>query len=612
MYKIYSFTLLMLLLTFRMTAEESPRGAKTKPSTTTLRVGVVQMAQEPELAQNRDKIVRFVSEAADKGCRVVVFPESALSWPDSTRKADIDAAISAIQEAAKRNAIYVILCAIYKRTENDKPFNWLLVVNPSGQIIHRYHKLWSDRRSNDAPGIFQVDGIPCAGIICADRWIRGVEDLPAVGGAKILFELSCNFADEWVAQLGWYWYAPRALRNNVYVIFANTAPNLQVPPDSGMRDRHGHSAIVRPDGTMQIAAGAEPDRLLIATLDLTKASGKEANLRRNHPVFRPFWEVGLTIMGGGSVSVPAFEGYVSPQASITIAAAQMACSRSVADNASKIKTMIQKAKADGADVVAFPELAITGARTDDILAADQAALEAALREIRSAAATERICVVFGMPFLSNGRRQNCAFVLDDRGEIVTRYAQIVVDRPDLFTPSDDARAMWFRVNGVPSVVTIGRREALWSEIAELAAVRGAQMHFHLSYDTDTTTQGALLRRQLWANLASFRTFTATVNAAAPNRLARPSAPANGESAIWDDFRRFRKRTPTGYGTYCAVALARAGSGEQIIYAKQTVERSNAHFRTMTGTTNPQMTDWYEMGAHVIEAGSPLRSASVRR
>ena len=151
--------------------------------------------------------------------------------------------------------------------------------------------------------------------------------------------------------------------------------------------------------------------------------------------------------------------------------------------------------------------------------------------------------------------------------------------------------MWFRVNGVPSVVTIGRREALWSEIAEMAAVRGAQMHFHLSCDTDATTQGALLRRQLWANLASFRTFTATVN-------------ATGGSTIWDDFRRSRKRTPTGYGSYCAVALARAGSGEQIIYATQTVSPTNPHFADLTGKTNPQMKDWYEMGAHVIDSDAP--------
>lgn len=603
MHRIRAIVFLTIIgLALQTAAEEPLRTASAKPSTSTLRLGVVQMALEPELAQNRDKIVRFVREAAAEGCRVVVFPESALSWPDTTRKADIDSAISAIQDAAKQNATYVIFCAIYKRTETDKPFNWLLVVDPAGRVIHRYHKLWYDARSNDLPGLFRIDGIPCAGIICADRWIRGVEDLPAVAGAKILFELSCNYADEWVADLGWYWYVPRALRNGIYVVFANTAPNPRFPAVLDLHDRHGHCAVVRPDGTFEFAAGTTPaDQLLTATLDLAKATGEEAARRRNHPVFRPFWEAGLTILGGGRVDVPALKAFTSPATTLTIAAAQMACSRSVADNVAKMKRMIREAKSNGADVVVFPELAVTGALADDVVKADQAALEAALRDIQSAAAKEHVYVVFGMPFVTGGKRENCAVVIDTQGTLLTRYAQIVNDRPDLFSQGADTRSMWFRINGVPSIVTVGRREALWSEMAELAAVRGAQVHLHLSYDTDATTQGALLRRQLWANLASFHTFTATVNAASPDQLARPSAPAGGGSVIWEDFRRARKQTPTGYGTYCAVALTRAGSGEQIICATQAVARSNPHFGIVTGKTNPQMADWYEMGARVMDS-----------
>lgn len=41
-------------------------------------VAVVQQAREPELEANRDKIVRFVSQAKMRGCRLVIFPEDAL------------------------------------------------------------------------------------------------------------------------------------------------------------------------------------------------------------------------------------------------------------------------------------------------------------------------------------------------------------------------------------------------------------------------------------------------------------------------------------------------------------------------------------------------------
>src|SRR5262249_55520674 len=138
---------------------------------------------------------------------------------------------------------------------------------------------------------------------------------------------------------------------------------------------------------------------------------------------------------------------------------------------------------------------------------------------------EGIYVVFGMPWYECGKRHNGAFVVGPEGKLLTRYAQIVVDRPHLFAGGAQTKSLWFRVKGVAAVVTVGA-DALWSEIAELAAVRGAQVHVHLCYDRDTSAAGALRRRQLWVNLASYRTFSATVNAASPTCLARPSAPAS--------------------------------------------------------------------------------------
>src|SRR5438309_217927 len=58
-----------------------------------LTVGVAQLALEPTLAANRDKITAFIRQAKDRGCRVVVFPETALFWPETTTKEQIDAAM---------------------------------------------------------------------------------------------------------------------------------------------------------------------------------------------------------------------------------------------------------------------------------------------------------------------------------------------------------------------------------------------------------------------------------------------------------------------------------------------------------------------------------------
>jgi predicted amidohydrolase len=560
-----------------------------------LTLGVVQLALEGDLATNRDKIIRFVRQAKVKGCRVVVFPETALYSPPESAKAEIDAAVAAVQQAASANNIYVIFCVKYKRTGTDRPFERLLVVNPEGRVIHSYDKLWSDARFNGVPGPFAIDGIPCCAAICADRWIRGVEELPALKEAKILFECSNNYANEWIEDLGWYWYVPRARRNQAYVVFANTARENRGEGKEG----HGHSAVIAPDGSLVTSAGEESDRLLVAALDLSKAARTQAVQRREHPLFKPFWQVGLDLMDGRPAPAAPFEGYVSPRARITIAAAQMACSRSVADNVARMKRMIRSAKAKGADVAVFPELTVTGAGDAEVAHADEATLKAALAQIQEAAKAAQIAVVFGMPHVEEGKRQNCAFAVSPEGTLMTRYAQIVVDRPDLFVPGSNTRSLWLRIKGVPAVPTIGR-DALWSEIAELAAVRGAQLHFHLCYDRDTSKAGTLLRHQLWVNLASFRTFTATVNAAAPAGLVQPSGAANGGSILWEDFHRAHSGKAGGYAPHSAVRLAAAGAGEEILIATQEIPPTNPHFGLLTGKTNPQMKPWYEAGARVID------------
>jgi hypothetical protein len=156
---------------------------------------------------------------------------------------------------------------------------------------------------------------------------------------------------------------------------------------------------------------------------------------------------------------------------------------------------------------------------------------------------------------------------------------------------------------------------LWSEIAEMAALRGAQIHLHLAYDQQTSVDAQLLRQQLWVNLASFDTFTATVNAATPDGLASRSAPAAGGSIIWEDFHRTKAGAEGGYFPHSAVPLVKAGRNETILYATQRVAKTNPQFgRMIAPSRNPQMAPWYSAGAQAIYANGtapspgPVRAA----
>src|SRR4051794_16348177 len=115
-----------------------------------------------------------------------------------------------------------------------------------------------------------------------------------------------------------------------------------------------------------------------------------------------------------------------------VAAAQMACSRHIEDNVATMIDLIRSAAEQKADVVAFPELALTGALDQDLATVKQSDVIAAVHRLKQAAMASRIYVVFGLPWSEGTKRFNSAIVLSPGGEQLTRYDQLVVDRPDLF------------------------------------------------------------------------------------------------------------------------------------------------------------------------------------
>lgn len=205
--------------------------------------------------------------------------------------------------------------------------------------------------------------------------------------------------------------------------------------------------------------------------------------------------------------------------------------------------------------------------------------------------------VVGAPYRDQGKLRNSAFVIGPDGTVLTRYDQMAVEQGGLFAPGSSPKSMWFRLKGVPGVVTIGK-DGLWNEIAEMTAQAGAQLHVHIAYDRTTGSQADLRRMQIWAGLASFKTFTATVNAASSAGEASPSLPTNGGSAIWDDLNglgdsrsalKTRQLPPDPsvhiYSPWSANCIVKAGVGEQLIYATRRMNRANPH---QESRFNPQM------------------------
>lgn len=537
-----------------------------------LRVAVIQMAIGGSLEVNRDRIIAWVRQAADSGARVAVFPEGALSVRSSAPEGDVPGAALAIAEAARRYKIYVLYGGWTYSKKAGKPANWMKAIGPDGVELLHYDKLWDIHDAKEPP-VFRIDGVPASAIICADRWLRAIEDLPVQKGAVVSFELSNNFASEWVPGLDWYWYVPRALRNGVYVVLANSANRTPGRPEEGaeMPPRHGHSAIVAPDGKLLLDTRDDLESMLIADLDLSKATRAEALARSAHPALSSFWKAGVAPERAATRA--HFVPLDSAEVELSVAVAQLPGDFTGAEAA------ITEAARRRADIVVLP-LAAVGGMHD---------------RIAKAARESSITVAYG--------EGHTAFVVGPDGTLLTRHDQL--------TASSGGRldSMWFRVKRVPAVVSVGR-DALWNEIAELAAVAGARLHVNVAADPVPNEAAAVVRRQIGAALSSFMTLTVMSNRAGPGW---------GHSVIWDDLNaraesraevRGLPRPESGavkiYSAFSANLVAEAGERPELLVAARQIPGRNTYYPQRSSQFQPARDFWYVLGAKLLMSGTGTR------
>jgi predicted amidohydrolase len=543
-----------------------------KPAAPKLRIALVQMALQPTLAENRERIVRGIGDAAARGARVAVFPERALTGAGGERTEAVEAAVQVIRRTAREKNVYVVSGAHTFLPSVKKNANWMFAIGPDGEELLRYEKLYDNHRAK-MPGVFLIDGVPCSTAICADRWLRGVVELPIQQGSQICFELSNNYACEWVEPYGWYWNAPLARRNNVWSILCNSGNELSGQSSPGEHLKHGHSAIMAPDGRVVASTSSDSEEIVIAEVDPGQASRAMTVARGTHPTLAPFWEAGIRLQRGETISAPAFEPLRSPAVDITLAAAP------IVNDVERMEAAIAEARDRGVDFVAFPAQAIS---------------EGALERLQAAARKSHVAVAVGARHASPEGVFNSAFVFGPEGNLLTRYDQLSAEKPLL--AGRDARAMWFCVKGVPAVITV-EQDALWTELAELPAVAGAQIHIHLDRATDDSTAGRQARLQTWVTCASFLTFSATVS--------------DRDAMLWDDLHSREESRAEVKGTprpdagqvevlspFSANLIERAEAGK-VIVAKRRVLVTNPHHPYRTANMNPQMKPWYELGASLI-------------
>ena len=153
-----------------------------------LNIATCQFPVDRSTQKNLGYVERQLKSAKARGAHVVHFSEACLSGYagvefESFARFDWDQLLDAtdkVIQLAKRLRLWAILGSSHRLTGRHKPHNSLYIINPRGQIIDRYDKMFctgdlggtSGDLAHFTPGshfaVFDIRGLRCGALICHD------------------------------------------------------------------------------------------------------------------------------------------------------------------------------------------------------------------------------------------------------------------------------------------------------------------------------------------------------------------------------------------------------------------------------------------------------------
>lgn len=294
---------------------------------------------------------------------------------------------------------------------------------------------------------------------------------------------------------------------------------------------------------------------------------------------------------------------------------------SLEENRDKILSMTDRAKAAGCDIVVFhenalrdPDNSVSKNRFDAAIRsimekATLGDLSTALKRIKRKAKEHQITVVFGMPFLQGDQiRRNSAWVVGSDGKLLTRYDQVAVSNKLLFEPGSTAKTMWFRIKGAYATVSVGK-DADYPELTLMAAVKGTQMHFHISNENSPNPEEGIIWKQKCLHLLAPANFGAIVNAGRSQRedvfIGSTASGGSMVTLVTGNRGRAEPGNVESYFPYTASIVSSAKGNEDIFYGTYTTSKSNRYERDRNNTRKRSRPEWYEWIKKGVQIVSPL-------
>ena len=324
---------------------------------------------EPALGDKERNIARLLDlceQAAAAGAKLIVTPEMGTTgycWYDRAEVAPFAENIPGpttdrFAALARRHECYIVV-GMPEVDGDGIFFNTAVLVGPDGVIgRHRKTHPYISEPKWAAPGdlhnqVFETRIGRIALLICMDIHFLETARLMALGGADVICHISNWLAERTPAP---YWIS-RAFENGCYVIESNRWGLERTVQFSG------GSCVIAPDGRVT-AVLDKGDGFILADIDLDTARGRRV---LGEPVFaqrRPelYPELLTNTFSWNPRDFFGLYGHAPWPAGkrSRVSVAQFAPTSDVAANLGRIAALAEQAKADGAELVVFPELALTG------------------------------------------------------------------------------------------------------------------------------------------------------------------------------------------------------------------------------------------------------------
>jgi N-carbamoylputrescine amidase len=273
------------------------------------RIGLVQMLCGPDPAENLERAVSKVEEAAAAGASVVCLPELFRSqyFCQKEDAATFDLAepvpgptTEALSAAARRAGVAVV-APVFERRAAGLYHNSAAVIGADGRIAGLYRKMHIPddpayyEKFYFTPGdlgfpAFDVGVGRIATLICWDQWYPEGARLAALQGAMVLFYPTAigwhphEKSEHGAAQLEAWMTVQRghAVANGLYVAAVNRVGHEEPPGGGPGIEFWGNSFVADPQGGLMARASADREQILVAEVDPARIE----DVRRNWPFLR--------------------------------------------------------------------------------------------------------------------------------------------------------------------------------------------------------------------------------------------------------------------------------------------------------------------------------------